>query len=89
VIREVGVLRSRASSAGKRLATLTLQTSVRFSSPDKQHAFAQELAQSVAELVARYHDEHAPTGRRFRVIAGAYPASSSDFPESTEQHEEP
>jgi DNA-binding transcriptional ArsR family regulator len=74
VMREVAALRDRADQAGKRLPTLTLQTDVRFASPASQHAFAEELSREVARLVAKYHDEEAPGGRRFRVVAGAYPA---------------
>lgn len=73
VIREVASLRERADRAKKRLPTLTLQADVRFASPGAQHAFAEELAQEVARLVAKYHDDTTPGGRRFRVIAGAYP----------------
>jgi hypothetical protein len=28
----------------------------------------------VAELVIKYHDEHAQSGRLFRFVLGAYPA---------------
>lgn len=74
VIREVAELRERAERSNKHLPTLTLQTEVRFASAEKQHGFAQELSQEVARLVAKYHDEETPNGRRFRVVAGAYPA---------------
>lgn len=75
-IREVADQRRRADRAGKRLPTLTLQTSVRFASADAQQAFAQELSEEVARLVAKYHDDHTSGGRRFRIVAGAYPAPS-------------
>jgi DNA-binding transcriptional ArsR family regulator len=78
VIREVAALRAVAERAGKRLPTLTLQTDVRFASAEAQQAFAQELSQELARLAAKYHDDHAPAGRRFRVIAGAYPAPRED-----------
>ena len=74
VIREVAALRTRAERANKRLATLTLQADIRFAAPETQRAFAQELSREVARLVAKYHDEAAPDGRRFRVFAGAYQA---------------
>ena len=74
VIREVAEQRDRAHEAGKSLPTLTLQADVRFASPEKQHAFAAELSKEVARLIAKYHDEDEPDGRRFRVMAGAYPA---------------
>jgi hypothetical protein len=74
VLRDVAAQRGRADKAGKKLATLTLQTEVRFATPEAQHAFAEELARSVARLAAKYHDETAKEGRRFRVMAGVYPA---------------
>ena len=74
VIREVGGLRHRADHADKQVPTLTMQADVRFASPDTQHAFAEELSQQLACLVAKYHDEEMPDGRTFRVLAGAYPA---------------
>ncbi len=86
-IREVAALRHRADRANKRLPTLTLRADVRFASPETQHAFAQELSQEVARLVAKYHDEAAAGGRRFRVIAGAYPAPP-DSRDHTASHKE-
>lgn len=74
VMREVAALRTQADKAKKRLPTMTLQADVRFASPAAQHAFAEELSRNVARLVSKYHDDGAPKGRRFRVVAGAYPA---------------
>jgi len=73
-IRDLAVLRPKAKRAGKRLPTLGLEAEVRFASVKQQHAFAEELARSLTALVARYHDEDAPTGRRFRLFCGIYPA---------------
>jgi DNA-binding transcriptional ArsR family regulator len=86
-IREVAAQRDRAHRTNKRLPTLTLQADVRFATPERQHAFAKELAQTVAEVVAKYHDEETPGGRRFRLTVGAYPAPpESDH--NTEPREE-
>ena len=68
------VLAVRAVKAGKRLATLTLETEIRFRSAEERNAFAEELAATVARLAARYHDEKAPGGRSFRFLAGCYPS---------------
>ena len=77
VIRELGGLTERARQEDKRLATFSLDTEITFASPAHRAAFAEELTQAVAALVARYHTAHAPAGRRFRLIAGAYPAAAS------------
>ncbi len=72
-LSDVSVLRERAAGAKKRLPTFALETEVRFRSAADQHAFAEELAQAVADLTARYHDEDAPRGRRFRWFVGSHP----------------
>ena len=72
-IDDLGVLRHRADRAGKRLPTFSLETEVRFATADSRAAFTEELAEQVASLVARYHDEQAEGGRRFRFFLGAYP----------------
>lgn len=77
-IAAVGTLRERAESAGRQLPTLTLEAGVRFASPDDQRAFADELMDSFATLVAKYHDDQAPRGRRFRVVISGHPALSPD-----------
>ena len=73
VVREVGDLGRRADLAGKRLATLSLDTQVRFRSAADRARFTHELADAVAGLVARYHDADAPGGRAYRVIVAAHP----------------
>lgn len=73
VVREVGDLVRRATQAGKRLATLSVDTQIRFRSPADRAAFSAELAESVARLVSKYHDEHAPGGRPHRLVVIAHP----------------
>jgi DNA-binding transcriptional ArsR family regulator len=72
-IRDLAVLGARAKKAGKRLATFSLQSEVRFASAADRNAFSEELASQVARLAAKYHDEKAPGGRRFKFFLGAYP----------------
>lgn len=72
-IRELAVLRRGADEAGKRLATLTLETEIRFASAADRGAFATELANEVARLTAKYHDVDAPRGRTHRIVAFAHP----------------
>lgn len=72
-IREVAELAARARKAGKRLTTMTLDTSVRFATPAARLAFANEIVDAVNGLVAKYHDQLAPDGRSYRVFLGAHP----------------
>ena len=72
-IREVGSLLRGAEAAGKQLPTLSIDVDVRFRSSEERAAFADDLAAAVRALVARYHDESAPRGRWYRLVALAHP----------------
>ncbi len=73
VVRELGQLQRKSAECNKRLATLSIDTKVRFRSAEARAAFSRELTAAVTALVSRYHDESAPGGRRHRLIVGAYP----------------
>lgn len=73
VIREVSGLVRRAAEQGKRLATLAVDAEVRFRSPADREAFSRELAEAVAMLVAKYHDDSTPGGRTHRLVLVAHP----------------
>lgn len=73
-IREVAGMREAAREVGKKLPTLTLETEIRIASPAAQQAFAEELADAMARLVAKYHDEEAEGGRSFRIVTTGHPA---------------
>jgi DNA-binding transcriptional ArsR family regulator len=84
IVRDIGILRSRADRKGKPLATFTLESEVRFATAGDRDAFTRELAERVAELSVRYHDERAPRGRLFRFVLGAYPAITKTEDEAAE-----
>jgi DNA-binding transcriptional ArsR family regulator len=73
LVGEVGELISAASAARKRLATLGIDSEIRFASAKDRAAFAVELASTVNRLVAKYHDEAAPGGRSHRFIVAVHP----------------
>jgi DNA-binding transcriptional ArsR family regulator len=84
LVREVGALARRAEVAGKRLPILSIDAEIRFRSAADRAAFADDLAAAVTALVARYHDDAAPGGRRHRLVVGAHPLpESNDDPEET------
>lgn len=88
VVREVGQLLRKAEELNKRLATLSIDTEVRFRSAEERAAFSSELTAAVAALVSRYHDESAPGGRRHRLMIGAYPKPEKpNAPEETKTKE--
>lgn len=73
IVREVADLVRRAERAGKHLATLSVDTVIRFRSAGERAAFTQELSEAINGLVAKYHDESAPGGRAHRVVLVAHP----------------
>ena len=77
-VREVGELWRAARDQNKRLATLSIDTAIRFRSPAERAAFTQDLSGAVTSLVARYHDESNPRGRAYRVVLAAYPMPDNE-----------
>lgn len=80
VVREVGELWDAARKANKRLATLSIDTTIRFRSPEDRAAFTRELADAVTSLAARYHDDTSPGGRPHRLVLASYPLPAADLP---------
>ena len=83
VVREVGDLVRRANQAGKRLATLAVDTEVRFRSPADRAAFSSELAEAITKLVSKYHDSSAPGGRAHRLVVVAHPLPRKSGPKES------
>jgi predicted ArsR family transcriptional regulator len=77
VVREVAGLLQRSESTDKRLATLAIDTEIRFRSATERAAFAHDLTRAITDLVSRYHDEDAPGGRRHRLLVAAHPTGNS------------
>jgi DNA-binding transcriptional ArsR family regulator len=73
VVREVGDLARRARDAGKSLATLAVDTEIRFRSAADRAAFTNELTDAITKLVSKYHDESAPGGRAHRLVLMSHP----------------
>ena len=80
IVREVADLVRRAKKAGKRLATLAVDTEVRFRSPADRAAFTSELADAITKLVSKYHDASAPGGRAHRLVIVAHPLPHKTVP---------
>ena len=70
LVREVGALARRAGASGKRLPTLTIDTTIGFRSAADRAAFADDLTAAVLELAARYHPDD---GRPHRLVVAAHP----------------
>jgi hypothetical protein len=76
---EVGYAIERAEAAGKRLATLGLNSEFRFVAAEQRAEFAQALEAAVQSVVERYTspfrdaDGKAGDGRAYRLMLGCYP----------------
>ncbi len=78
LVREVGELTTRASAAGQPLATLGIDSEVRFASAKDRAAFAVELADAVNALVAKYHDDASGDGRPHRFVVALHPTITTN-----------
>jgi DNA-binding transcriptional ArsR family regulator len=88
VVREVGTMLRLAKAAGKPLATLSIDTEIRFRSAAERAAFTRELTEAVAALAARYHDASTPGGRPHRLLVMAHPLPASPQPHGQENEED-
>jgi DNA-binding transcriptional ArsR family regulator len=74
LVREVGELITRSGAARKPVATFAIDSEVRFASAADRAAFARELGDAVADLVAEYHDQQAEGGREHRLVVAVHPS---------------
>ncbi len=86
-IRSVAALERKAVREGRRFATLSLEATIRFASAESRAAFATELTDAVAALVARFHDDRAPAGRGFRLVVGTHPIAPAPAPRTGADHD--
>jgi DNA-binding transcriptional ArsR family regulator len=76
---ELGRASREAGAQAKRLATLSVNSEMRFENAEQRARFTAELQRAVVEMVARYAspyiraDGAAGTGRPYRLILGCYP----------------
>ena len=76
---ELGCAAQMAAKEGKRLATLSINTELRFVSPEQRAAFTEELQAAIVGVVGRHSspyrkkDGTAAEGRPFRLALGCYP----------------
>ena len=80
---ELGGVAERAERAGKRFATLSLNSEIRFTSAEQRTRFTKELHIAIAGILARHTSPHttangsAGDGRPFRLVIGCYPISEA------------
>jgi DNA-binding transcriptional ArsR family regulator len=80
---DLGQVLTEATRQGKRVATMSISTEIRFTSPEQRTRFAHALERAVARLVrhytapARAADGEPLSGRLFRLVVGCYPPPAS------------
>ena len=79
-VREVSDLWRTARGSNRRLATLSIDTVIRFKSPADRAAFTSDLTNAIAALAARYHDDASPGGRAHRLVVASYAAPGAATP---------
>jgi DNA-binding transcriptional ArsR family regulator len=76
---ELGRASREAASQGKRLATLSMNSEMRFETSEQRARFTVELQRAVVEVVARHaspytrSDGAAAAGRPYRLLLGCFP----------------
>jgi predicted ArsR family transcriptional regulator len=73
IVQEVSDLARKARAAEKGLATLSIDTEIRFRSAGERAAFTHDLTQAINALASRYHDASAAGGRAHRLVVVAHP----------------
>ena len=83
---DLGQVIAEATRLGQRVATMSISTEIRFTSPEQRTRFARALEQAVTRLVGRHAaparaDDGTPlSGRLFRLVVGCYPPPASPSP---------
>ena len=90
LVRDIGQLINAAARARQRVTTFAIDGEVRFASAADRAAFAEELANTVTHLVAKYHDESTPRGCDHRVVVAVHPSvkTPATIPANDSQTEE-
>ena len=78
LVRDVGLLITRSSKAGRRVATFAMDGEVRFANAADRAAFAEELTSTITALVSKYHDESSERGRTHRLVIAVHPAVKAE-----------
>jgi DNA-binding transcriptional ArsR family regulator len=70
IVREVGAMARAAEAEDRRLATMAIDTTIGFATPEDAASFADELTNAVTQLAARYHHDG---GRPQRLVVASHP----------------
>jgi DNA-binding transcriptional ArsR family regulator len=85
---ELGRVMGEATAAGKRVATLSISTEVRFRDSEQRARFARELERAIKRVIGRHTspavaaDGEPGAGRLFRLMVGCYPPPATREPDA-------
>lgn len=85
LVHEVGELITGSAAAGRPVATLGIDSEIRFASARSRAAFAAELADAVNGLAAKYHDPNAAGGRPHRFVVALHPTPTTTKESTTDE----
>lgn len=77
VVRELSSLIRGALAAKKHLATLSIDSEIRFRNPTERAEFTAELTTEINRLAAKYHAANAPQGRAHRLVLMVHPIADT------------
>lgn len=83
-VREVGELLRRAGAEDQHVATLSVDSVVRFRSAGERAEFAGDLSAAVRTLLARYHAGDAANGREHRLVVAVHQIPSESQSETSD-----
>jgi DNA-binding transcriptional ArsR family regulator len=81
IVRDVTRMQEAATHDGSRLLTFTIEAELAFAEPADLERFTDALATAIGQLASTFNTASA-TGRRYRLVAGAYPAPHTERNES-------
>jgi hypothetical protein len=79
--KEVSRALEQATKAGKKMATMSLNSELRFTSAEQREEFTKALEKAIVELIGRHTspykkaDGSPAAGRAFRLVLGCYPVA--------------
>ena len=82
--KELSHALNMATKAGKKVATLSMNTEIRFTSPEQRAGFTKALEKAIVGIVARHTspfkkaDGSPAQGRAFRLVLGCYPFAATE-----------
>ena len=73
LIDELSMFSARLAASDERVPSLSIEAKLQFRNLEDRAAFARELANTIAKLLAQYHHAAGPEKESYRVLLAAHP----------------